>query len=251
MSTAAKEAPAAPAPFDLSSLAGVTIEPPRHASDTFSMLLYGKPKVGKTLLAGTAADVEALSPILVLAAEDGSAVLAHAYPEVDIINVPDWKTAAAVIGKVAEGVTKYKTIVIDTLSELQNLMIAHITKDGTQAMRIQDWGTIAENTANLTKLLHRSKVNSILITHADRVKDDESGKVLISPVMKGKASLGEIPKIVDIIAYYAIAQNEQKESVRVLQLEATDKVDAGDRFGKLDAQIANPTMSEIYAQLTA
>lgn len=235
--------------FDLSSI--VKIEKPRRPEKSFSILLYGKPKVGKTLLAGTAADVEALSPVLVLALEDGSSVLADKYEDVDVVNLEDWATAAKVISAVAEGNTKYKTIIIDTLGELQEQMVMHITKDKTEAMRIQDWGTILDNTVAVVKMLHRSPVNSIFITHADRQRDESTGAVMIQPVLKGKASLGEVPKIVDVIAYYQIAQDSEKNNVRVLVTEPTDKIDAGDRFGKLDGIIPNPTMETIYGQLTA
>lgn len=243
----------APTPelFDLSSL-GVSIVKPRRADQSFSMLLFGAPKTGKTLLAGTASEVEALSPILVLAVEDGSSVLANAHSDIDVIEIEDWPTAAKVIQAVAEGKTKYKTIVVDTLGELQEHMKNHITKDGEQDMRIQDWGTIKDNTVNVVKLLHRSPVNSIFITHSERQKDENTGTVSTQPVLLGKASLGEVPKVVDIIAYLAVAQNkETKENVRVLQTGTDGKIDAGDRFGKLDFQIVNPDFATIFSQLTA
>ena len=75
--TAVAEAPAKKAKkelFDLSTL--VPITKPRRVQDSFSMLLYGSPKAGKTLLAATASDVPELSPVLVLAMEDGTSVLA-------------------------------------------------------------------------------------------------------------------------------------------------------------------------------
>lgn len=235
--------------FDLSSIA--PISKPRRADQSFSMLLFGQPKTGKTLLSGTAADVEELSPVLVLAVEDGSSVLANGYEDIDVIEIQDWPTAAKVIEAVASGKTKYKTIVVDTLGELQEHMKNHITRDGTSDMRIQDWGTIKDSTVNVVKLLHRSPVNSIFITHSEKQKDENTGTVTTQPVLLGKASLGEVPKVVDIIAYLAVAQNkETKENVRVLQTGTDGKIDAGDRFGKLAYQIVNPTMQEVYAQLT-
>lgn len=235
--------------FDLSSI--VTITKPRRADQSFTMLLMGPPKAGKTLLAGTASEVEALSPVLVLALEDGSSVLARDYPDVDVIEIQDWPTAVSVINKVAEGVTKYKTLILDTLGELQEHMKDDITSGGKSDMRIQDWGTIKDNTVNTVKLLHRSPVNAIFITHAESIKDENTGVVTVQPYLLGKASLGEVPKVVDIIAYLAVAQDKAtKQNFRVLQTGQDGKIMAGDRFGKLDFQIINPTMGDVWEQLT-
>jgi hypothetical protein len=241
--------PPSKALFDLSSI--VTITKPRRADQSFTMLLMGPPKAGKTLLAGTASEVEALSPVLVMAVEDGSSVLARDYPDVDVVEIQDWATAAAVINAVAEGTTKYKTLIVDTLGELQEHMKDHITNGGKSDMRIQDWGTIKDNTVNTVKLLHRSPVNAIFITHAEQVKDENSGAISIQPYLLGKASLGEVPKVVDIIAYLAVAQDKAtKQNFRVLQTGQDGKIMAGDRFGKLDFQIINPTMRDVWEQLT-
>jgi hypothetical protein len=241
--------PPSKALFDLSSI--VTITKPRRADQSFTMLLMGPPKAGKTLLAGTASEVEALSPVLVMAVEDGSSVLARDYPDVDVVEIQDWATAAAVINAVAEGTTKYKTLIVDTLGELQEHMKDHITNGGKSDMRIQDWGTIKDNTVNTVKLLHRSSVNAIFITHAEQVKDENSGAISIQPYLLGKASLGEVPKVVDIIAYLAVAQDKAtKQNFRVLQTGQDGKIMAGDRFGKLDFQIINPTMRDVWEQLT-
>jgi hypothetical protein len=241
----------APTPdlFDLSSIC--TITKPRRADTTFTMLLAGLPKSGKTLLAGTANDVEGLSPVLLLALEDGSSVLARDYPDMDVIEPENWAQAADIITHVAEGNTKYKTVILDTLGELQEMMKAHITDDGSKEMRIQDWGTIKDNTINVVKMLHRSTANAIFITHSEEIKDENTGASRIQPYLLGKGSLGEVPKIVDIIAYLAVAQDKKtKENFRVLQTGQDGKILAGDRFGKLDFQIVNPTLGMIYDQLT-
>jgi hypothetical protein len=235
--------------FDLSTICNIT--KPRKADTTFSLLLAGLPKSGKTLLAGTANEVEALSPVLLLALEDGSSVLARDYPDMDVIEPENWVQAAGIIEAVAEGKTKYRTMIVDTLGELQEHMKAHITADGTKEMRIQDWGTIKDNTIGVVKLMHRSPVNAIFITHSEELRDENTGASRIQPYLLGKGSLGEVPKIVDIIAYLAVAQDKKtKENFRVLQTGQDGKILAGDRFGTLDFQIINPDMRTIFEQLT-
>ncbi|WP_346924642.1 AAA family ATPase, partial [uncultured Arthrobacter sp.] len=174
--------------FDLSSIAGVTIGAPRAMSSKFSMVIYGGKGVGKTSLLGDCANVPAWAPILILATEDGASVLHRDYgnnPLVQVVNLEDWKTAAPLIQAVADNETEFKTVAIDTLPELQELNKAHITDGGSNEMRIQDWGTLADNTINVVKMLHRSPyVNVIFTAHVEKVQDD-AGKVLYSPYLLG------------------------------------------------------------------
>lgn len=231
--------------FDLSTIA--PIEKPRSATDKFSAILYAAPKVGKTSLIGTCADVPELSPVLILATEDGTSVLADKYEDdLDVINCESWPVAGQVINAVAEGKTKYKTFAIDTISELQELM-----KEHTAATGFELWAFIADETIKVVKILHRSPyVNVIFTTHGEKVKDESSGKLLTSPYFLGKKSLGEVLKPIDLILYLAVADVDGVPT-RVLLTKPDGKNDAGDRTGKLDMHIFDPNFAEIYAQLQA
>lgn len=239
--------------FDLSSI-GVAVEKPRQLTDKFSAILYAHKGVGKTSFLGSCADVEALGPVLILGTEDGTSVLSRDYsddPNLDVVNVEDWSTAAEIITAVANHETKYKTVAIDTLSELQEIMKRFRTKDGQRDMEFKDWAFVADNTINIVKMLHRSPyVNVIFTTHAEKVKDEDSGKLLLSPYFLGKKSLTEALKPVDEVWYLAVSKNEKGESVRVLQTQPDGKIDASDRSGKLDFYIESPNMAEVFAQLS-
>jgi len=250
-----KKAPAKAAPkakpkalLDLNSIVPVT--KPRRPDDSFTMLFYGPPKVGKTLLGGSAADVPELGPVLLLALEDGSSVLAEHYPDMDVAVLEDYPTAAKVIRALVSGDTQYRTVIVDTFYELMCLNKEDITK-GVRQLSQPEWGVVADNAINTIKAMHRSPVNFIITAHSGRVKDDESGKVMTSPIFLGQKAGPEILKTVDVIAYYGIGKTESGESVRVLQITSDGKRDGGDRFGKLDDMIPYPTMQEIYSQLTA
>jgi hypothetical protein len=241
--------------FDLSSIPGVSIGAPREMTSKFSMMLYGGKGVGKTSLLGDCANVPAWAPILILATEDGSSVLHRDYadnPLVRVVNIEDWATAAPLIQAVAENETIYKTVAIDTLPELQEINKLHITNEGQNEMRIQDWGTLADNTINVVKMLHRSPyVNVIFTAHVEKVQDD-AGKVLYSPYLLGKKSLQEAMKPIDIVAYLAVVQDKStKESIRVLQVHPDGKFDASDRSGKLQGQYVDPHMIDLYTDLMA
>lgn len=243
-----KAKPKPKALIDLADIAPITT--PRRADESFTFLIYGPPKVGKTLLGGTANDVEELGPVLLLALEDGSSVLAKDYPDMDVIVLEDYPTAAKVLNAVCSGQTKYSTVIVDTFYELMCLDKEHITK-GARQLSQPEWGVVADHAITTIKMMHRAPVNFIITAHVGKVKDDDSGKVMQSPIFLGQKAGPEILKTVDVIAYYGIGKTEGGDSVRVLQVLSDGKKDGGDRFGKLDEQFINPTFSDIYAQLTA
>lgn len=243
----AKKPALAPALFDLGSI-GIKVEKPRPMSEKFSAIIYGKKGVGKTSLAATAAKVPELSPVLVLAVEDGSSVLDkefHDDPNLDVVYVEDWATGAAVIDAVANNQTKYKTVVVDTISELQEHMKAHTTETGYGL-----WAFIADNSINVVKMLHRSKfVNVIFTSHAEKLKEEDSGKVLMSPYFLGKKTIEEALKPIDLVLYLALGKDEQGQPVHVLQTKGDGKIDASDRSGELPFQMGDPSFVDIYPYL--
>lgn len=250
--------------FDLSSIVpSIKVEKPRKSTDKFSMVLFGEPKAGKTTTSVGAADVEALSPVLVLAAEDGTSVLANNYEDVDVVNLTNWDqlselvpvlagvdTSKKDLAYLAEAPTPYVTIVIDTIYEAMELLKLKIT-GGSRQLSQPEWGTLAEKTVNLVKIFHRSPhVNLILITHTEKVQDTSTGKVEVGPSFLGKKTYPEVLKVVDIIAYLGVVKSEEGNLIRVLQTQSDGKYAGGDRSGKLAPQIVEPSMAEIFAQLS-
>jgi len=239
--------------FDLSGL-GLTLEEPTEATDKHTMLLYGRHRVGKSTLAADMAAVEGKYPILWVAAEDGSTAFAGKYPKgrIKVVNVRTWKEIEALVNKVLDEDTPFKTIVFDTLGEIQEI----IKRDYLKANKSSDYAMWAQIADNLTWLVtafqdKTAPYNAVYIAHTEKVKDDNLGSVLLSPYFLGKKSIVDIPKIPDTIAYLAKAQDGDGETVRVLQLTSTDRIDAGSRVEhKLPKQMVNPTMGEFFAYLT-
>lgn len=238
--------------FDLSGL-GLELTEPTEATEKHTMLLYARHRVGKSHLASTMADVDGKWPILWVAAEDGTTAFAGLYPKgrIKVVNVRTWKDIENLAIMLLDNDTPFKTVVFDTMGEIQEI----IKRDYLKANKSSDYAMWAQIADNLTWLVtafqdKEAPYNAIYIAHTEKVKDDNLGSVLLSPYFLGKKSVVDIPKIPDTIAYLAKVQNGD-ETVRVLQLSSTERVDAGSRLEhKLPKQMVNPKMGEYFAYLT-
>jgi hypothetical protein len=245
---------------DLSAIPGLTLSEPTTAANKFSTLIYGRMKSGKSWLAASCADVIQMSPVLWIAAEDGTASFGDTYGDkIDVVHPTTADQIHKLIKKLTqvdtEGnlkfPTKYKTIVVDTVGAYQNKVkrdYIEKNKDGDFTM----WGLIGSQITEITEMVHRSPYNLILLAHHEKVKDETEGKLLIMPHMLGKTAIVDIPPIVDNVFFLKKVEDGDKGTVRVLQTQGTDRIDAGGRFeGKIPKQMNNPTFQEIYNFITA
>lgn len=245
---------------DLNQIPGLTISEPSTAAGSSSTLIYGRMKSGKSFLAATVADVVQMSPVLWVAAEDGTASFGDTYGDkIDVVH----PTSADQIYKLVKHLTKkdddgklvaptkYKTIVIDTVGAYQKtVMRDYIDKKGSGDFEM--WGLIGSRITEITELLHKSPYNLILLAHHEKVKDENEGKMLLMPHMLGKTAIVDIPPVVDNVFYLAKVEDKDGKTVRVLQTQGTSRIDAGGRFeGKIPAQLTNPTFQEIYNFITS
>lgn len=236
--------------FDISTIAKKA--PPTPASDRFDMLLFGRHRCGKSFLAATAADVPQLGKVAWIAFEDGTTSFSDRYTEdqITVFHPEDFSHAQQIVEALCDNESEYGTIVLDTLGEAQErVKREYLVKKGSGDYAM--WDKIADGITYLVKRIHASKLNGIYIAHTEKVKDDTLGMVMLSPYFLGKKSVVDIPKIPDIIGYLAKVDTEEGP-VRVLQLQSTERIDAGSRFEhKLPAQMENPTIAKIYEAITA
>lgn len=234
------------AAFDLASIVpGAVAAKPRPLGAKFSALIQAEKGQGKTSLLGSAADVPALAPVLIIAAEDGTSVLADKYEETELqVFVPEsYEQAKSVITAYVHGDTPYKTLGVDTLYKLQQMMKRESNLGGYDL-----WGYIGEETELIVNALHECKGNVIFTTHAER-KEDDAGRAMWLPTFVGKQAYREALKPLDEV-YFLASKEIDGEPVRILQTINNGRALASSRAPYMEPFIVNPTMAEIYAQFT-
>lgn len=235
--------------FNLEDIAPVT--KPRKAADKSTYLFYSSPGIGKTTLGGSASEVEALSPVLLLDFENGSSTLERKYPDVDVIKISTWEMGMEVIEALVHNPTKYKTIVFDSLSESQLQIIAWSEKvDGDNGFA--KWDAAWKKLTASVKGLHMTDYNVICITHIEKDVDEFTRQRVIRPAFQGKKSHTELPKVFDYIGMLFVQEDEAGEKRRVLQFEMDDNVVTKNRSsGVLPDFVTDPTMKKIHDYLSA
>lgn len=209
-----------------------------------TILIYGDPKRGKSWLAASASELEALSPVLVIDTEGGSSAIARDWKDVDVINVSTHEQMDKVVNTLLNQEHKYKTVIIDTLGVAMDRAEKFFgDKPENKNNKFGKWGDLKDWVTDMTRKLHAANFLSILIAHAKDEKDDQTGAIKTVPMLPGSAS-NTLPAIPDIIGYMT-AENDGSGNIhRVLYLQSSERLVTGNRFG-LPAKMVDPSMKKL------
>ena len=221
----------------------VAIKPPRKPQEKGSYLFYGLPGVGKTSLAGSAAEIESMSKVLLIDFEGGSSVLSKNYPNVDVAAVPDWSTTEELIFALVDEEHEYKTVILDTAGEAQHFIMAESSDDNPY----EKWDDAWRKLTAAVKILHKSDMNVIVLAHAENERSEFDGTKQIRPYFQGRRSQNELPKVFDVIGYLSI--DEDDDETRILQAKPLSDTVGKDRFGIFPDVIENPTFEKLVSYM--
>lgn len=234
-----------------SHLGGLRVQSVGDVVPVVNMMIYGDPGVGKTVLAGSASEVEEMSPVLFIDIEGGTMSLRKRYPNVDVVRVSNWPEMLQVYNDIASG-DYYRTVVLDSLTEIQKFSMYHIMKDliasdpdrDPDMPGIREWGKNAEQVRRFVRAFRDLPVNTIFTALAATDKDPKTGAILSRPYLSGKLS-AEVAGFLDVVCfmYMRIVDGAIK---RLLLTSATDNCVAKDRSDSLPPVLEDPEMNIIH-----
>jgi hypothetical protein len=166
------------------------------------------------------------------------------------------KTIVAIHDKLeADKSGYYKTVVIDSLTELQKLDMRTIMsetynkKPETTDIDVpsqREWGKNGERVRRIVRAFRDLPLNTIMTSLAATEKDEGTGMVMYYPMLPGKMR-AEVPGYFDIVGFLtAVEERNGEVTVRRLQTTKTRRVIAKDRTDALDPVTESPSIPGIW-----
>jgi hypothetical protein len=239
------------------TLGGLEIRKVGDVDNTFNLMVYGRAGIGKTVLAGSAAEVEEMSPVLFVDVEGGTLSLNRRFPQIEVIRVQTWTEMINLYGELYAGNHGYRTVVVDSLTEVQkfsmlNIMGEVIREDPSrdpEVPSIREWGKNGEQTRRFVRGFRDLPINTIFTCLDMQDRNQKTGKTVTKPSLNGKLST-EVAGFLDVVLYY-YPKDVDGENVRCVLSAGTEEIVAKDRSDGLPAVLPNPTMAEILRLMTS
>lgn len=227
-------------------------------TESINLLAYGDPGCGKTVLAGTVGPQG-----LIIACEPGTISAKRQGSDAWQMRCENYGEFAAFLNTARRGEIKLPNgetpswYVIDTLTELQQMMIRHImqeahkrnakrSKDIPDMPGHQEWQVTMKR---VVRALNDLPQNVLYLCHA-MYEEDEEGERYVLPDLAGKNGTNDPTTMSRYIsgtvhAYGLLKPKDENTEDRVWVFKASPHINAKDRYGVLAPQIENPNILEI------
>lgn len=228
---------------------------------TKCILTYGNAGIGKTMMIATAED-----PIMI-DIEGGSESLSKSnmekvwdksrpIPCIQIRNISDWREVFRAIKSKSAEFKPYRTLCIDSLSEITGLIYNHyVMEEGPSKIeqrKINGYQHLKIAMGEIVRVLRNSEDHDIYATATIQVlsKDESAGMPYSHTLaMYSKNLAGDIMHQFDEI-YAMLIQKEEKKDRRLLLTRNDGVYNAKSRCGLLD-QYELPNLKKLFDKLRA
>ena len=231
----------------------------KNLSDTpmyVKALIYGDPGSGKTFLACTAKN-----PFLILSE------WAVAKPTLERLRrdrgidpdtwfVNSWDDFMEAYKYVSANISKYDTIVVDGVTDLNDRAVTEILSSSINAanrktahdpdqLEIGDWGKVLNRTLYAVRLFRDLPCDVVMTALAQEIKNE----MFTAPMVSPKTAQKKLPAHFNLVGYLVAEPRPGKPSLRKLHLDATITYHAKNPGGALPATIEDPDFSIIVPQI--
>lgn len=244
---------------NITSFGGIRVRDVKEAATRGVCLgIYGPAGAGKTTLCCTAVrNLELGAPGIVLDAEGGARSVADemGLEWGELITFDDAENFVQAALAVGENNFKWRSVILDNLSELAEMCRREVTKgDTTTQPEYNQVTTRVKNLVRDYRNLSRLFGVNVFIVMWDTPEKNEAGATIARRVNFTPKLASQLPGVVDLIGYLEVIDNPPHFS-RNLHLEATPRLDSKWRVAPSEVantmprQIVNPTMDEILDTL--
>jgi len=207
------------------------------------MLVYGIVGVGKTVFASTTPKP------LFLDIEGGLLSIAH--KKVHFVKIEKMEDLNKVLEFLKFKKHSYETVVIDSLTELQRVILDDTVRDFPEYKRFYydspsqgDWGRNIELMNRYVREFRNLNMHTIITCLPQTIEMSESD-IMIKPALSGKKLVETICGLMDIIGYMYVDKDKTDKKIVRKMLFQPYKYFAKDRSGKLPLVLDNPTFTEV------
>lgn len=197
---------------------------------TIKMMVYGQAGMRKTTTA-----LSAPKPLLLDFDNGVKRVNMSHLDGVDIVQITSWTDVQQVL---QEDLSRYQTIVIDTIGKMMDYIISY--KCGTRQPQIRDWGGINQEFSGFVRNLSLLNKNIIFVAHRDTRKEGDD--TVFIPALREK-SYNSIVAELDLLGYME-AKNENGRVKCTITFDPTNRND-----GKNTCNL--PSVMEVPTNLDA
>lgn len=210
--------------------------------------LFGPPGGGKTTLAATAP-----KPLL-LDVEGGARSLLNmpGLRDTTVLPIASYQEVEDVIWEFRESAAlkeEYETLILDTGTELQAMLLSEILKDKNRkdssrnayAAQMLDYKENTEMLRRMVVAFRDLHMHIILIGHSIDDKDESDGRIYTRPAFTPKLA-GTIKGLMDVQGYLTADVTKEGERTHYLQVHPANNVQAKCRVGGLPVVLENPSM---------
>lgn len=218
--------------------------------DEVKFLVYGDSGVGKTVFASTWPDC------VFLDIDKGMSSITRRVSRIPISQTPQqtaWDALLRAVGFLeSSDLHQFKTVVVDSLNEMQTISMdhvihkfPHIRRPYDELASQSDYGKMLDDFSKAVRRLKALPMHVVLVCQvAPQVYDTD----VIQPQLVGKHTSRNVARMQDIVGYLYKQEGgeDAKKKERVMIFDAVNHI-TKDRSDMLPFTIEDPTFSELYA----